>query len=200
MPIQKGSASFSRFRVEAQKGHPKDLAKALRVKAFQPLEPAAQEERAQGFVELGNKNLVEFAPGDLYQGPFAIFAYRVDEVKIPSAAIKAELEQWEQKFEAEHERKPGKKEKNDAKAELRHTLKSRYPLSSKSFEVSWHVEAGSVQLWAGSRKAVDEVQVALEQAFAVKLIPVAPVTVAAELGISEKSLSPTPQLSMPEEA
>jgi hypothetical protein len=43
------------------------------------------------------------------------------------------------------------------------------------------------------------VQSAVEQAFGVKLVPVAPGTIAVQLGIAEKALAPTPALSMPEE-
>ena len=203
MPILKGSATFSRYRVEADakagKHGKKELAKALKLRAFEPLDRQGEEERAEGFVELEHRDRTEFSPGALYEGAYALFAYRIDEIRIPPAAIKAELEVWEQNFVAEHQRPPGKKEKGDAKEEIRHTLKPRYPLSTKIFEVSWHTEEDFAQIWAGSRKALDEVQAAVEQALGVKLIPVAPVTIAADLGIADKALSPTPALSMPEE-
>jgi recombination associated protein RdgC len=206
MPIQKGSASFSRFRVEhdgkakqSKKDLPAAIGKALAAHAFEPLDRKSEDERASGFVELADKNGTRFAASDTFTGPFAVFALRVDEVRIPAAAIRAELETWEQGFVKENERKPGKKEKNDAKQEIRHTLKSRYPLASKLYEVNWNLENGHAQLWAGSRKALDEVRDAVEQAFSIKLVPIAPVTVAAEMGIAEKALAPTPSLSMLEE-
>lgn len=198
MPLLKGSATFSRYRVETGKRGKPDVAKALKLRAFQPLERGGEEERAQGFVELNDRTRSEFTPGEIYEGEFALFSYRVDEVRIPSAAVKAELETWQQKFVAENGRPPGKKEKADAKDEVRHTLKARYPLATKTFDVSMNLESGHAQLWAGSRKAVDELQDAVEQALGVKLIPISPVTVAGELGIAEKSLTPTPALSMPE--
>lgn len=204
MPILRGSASFSRYSVERDAKsakHPKkDLAKALQLRAFQPLERGGEEERAQGFVELAHKDRSEFSAGATYEGSYAVFAYRVDEIRIPAAAVRSELEAWEQRFEAESQRRPGKKEKADAKEEIRHSLKSRYPVSTKTYDVSWNVDTDHAQIWAGSRKAIDEVQSAVEQAFGVKLVPVAPGTIAAQLGIAEKSLAPTPALSMPEEA
>ena len=203
MPLLKGTATFSRYRVEPAAGAgkqktPPDLAEALRLRAFQPLERGGEEERAQGFVELADKNRGEFSPGNTYEGPFALFSWRVDEIRIPSAAVKSELEAWQQRFVAENGRPPGKKEKGDAKDEIRHTLKSRYPVATKTFDVSLNLESGHAQLWAGSRKAVDELQDAVEQALGVKLVPVSPVTVAQQLGIAEKALTPTPLLSMPE--
>jgi recombination associated protein RdgC len=207
MPLQKGSASFSRFRVEhdgkqsksLKKDLPAAIGKSLAAHAFEPLDRKSEDERASGFVELADKNGTRFSASDTFTGPFAVFALRIDEVRIPAAAIRAELETWEQAFVKENERKPGKKEKADAKQEIRHTLKSRYPLSSKLHEVNWNLDTGHAQLWAGSRKAIDEVQDAVENAFSVKLVPIAPVTIAPEMGIADKALTPTPALSMLEE-
>jgi recombination associated protein RdgC len=200
MPLLKGSATFSRFRVVAAKRSAKtdlDLAKALRTHAFAPLEPSAPEERAQGFVELDDHDAAAFSPGALYRGEIALFAYRVDEVRIPSAVVRGELAGWQRKFEEENGRKPGKKEKADAKDEVRHTLRSRYPLASKAFDICWNQDAGLLQIWAGSRKAVDEVQAALEKACAVQLVPVVPIATAARLELAVDALKPTPELSMP---
>lgn len=199
MPLLKGSATFSRYRVEHDKKRGKqDLAEALRLRAFQALEPGGEEERAQGFVELRDRARTDFSPGELYEGDFALFAYRVDEIRIPAAAVRSALEQWQAKFLEENGRPAGKKEKADAKDELRHTLKSRYPVATKVFEVSLNLGTDHAQLWAGSRKALDDLQDAVEQALGVKLIPISPLTVAEQLGIAEKSLTPTPALSMPE--
>jgi DNA recombination-dependent growth factor C len=221
MPLLKGAATFTRYRVEpdaksqevggkpakaASKSgkhapyKPKtDLAKLLKLRVFVALEPGGEEERAQGFCEQGKKDGLEFTPGALYEGEFALFSYRVDEVRIPSAQVKAELEAWEQQFEGAEQRKPSRKEKLDRKGEIRHTLKSKYPITTKLYDVSWNLETGFLQVWAGSRKAIDEVSVAVEQMLSAKLVAVAPVTVAMDLGIPDGSLMPTPELSNPEE-
>ena len=62
--------------------------------------------------------------------------------------------------------------------------------------LSWNLDEARLQVWAASRKAIEEVTGALEQAFKLRLVPVVPVTVAARLGIPEKALAPTPALSM----
>lgn len=201
MPILKGAATFSRFRVETEGRAPADwkrsIPRALKLRAFVPLRADAPEERTQGFVELADKESVDFSVGAVHEGDWALFTYRVDEVRIPASAVRAELEKWVKRFQEEHERLPGKREKTDAKAEIRHTLRARFPISTKTFDVSWNLDAANLQVWAGSRKAVDEVVGAVEQAFKVRLVPVVPITLAAALKIPEKSLNPTPALSMP---
>jgi DNA recombination-dependent growth factor C len=203
MPILKGAATFSRYRVEKAGKSPlpnkKNLPEALRLRAFQPLDPTGPDERVCGFVEFLAADQVDFTPGATYEGEYALFAYRIDEVRLPSAVVRAEFDGWKKRFEAEHQRPPGKKEKSDAKEEVRHTLKSRYPLTTKTYDVSWNLTTDLLQIWAGSRKAVDEVQGALEQAFTVSLVPVVPASVATALQLAIETLSPTPALSMPDQ-
>jgi recombination associated protein RdgC len=202
MPILKGAVTLARFRVEPDASTPKDWKKqfgrALSARAFSPLDPSGPDERAQGFVELADHDLADFGPGSVHEGEHALFAYRVDEVRIPSAAVKAELEKWAKQFQKENDRHPGKREKADQKAQIRQALRARFPVSTKVWDVSWHVEGGELGVWASTRKAVDEVQEAIEKVFKLKLVPVLPVTVAHRLGFAEKALVPTPELSLPE--
>ncbi len=196
--------TLSRFRVETEARTPSDwkraVSKILRLRAFEPLQADAPEERAQGFVELADKESVDFSAGSLHEGEWTLFSYRVDEVRIPAPAVKAELEKWVRRFQADNDRLPAKREKSDAKAAIRQALRARFPISTKTFDVAWQLDAGRLQLWAGSRKAIDEVTGALEQAFKIRLVPVVPVTLVAALSLSEKSLAPTPGLSLPLES
>jgi recombination associated protein RdgC len=202
MPILRGATTFSRYRVETDKppspAWKRTLPAALRARAFEPLKPDAPEERSAGFVELHDRDQSQFTPGTLYELEYALFSLRVDEVRIPASVIKDQLERWTKVFQAENERLPGRKEKNDAKLEIRSRLRTRFPLATRTFDVSWNLDSGQLQIWAGSRKAVDEVEAAIELAFKVKLVPLVPVTVATALGIAEKSLMPTPALSLPD--
>ena len=203
MPTLRGAVTFSRYRVEAEDRSPTEwkrvLTRGLRAHVFEPLKPGAPEERTAGFVELPDRDATEFPVSSVYEGDFALFTYRIDEVRIPSAVVREQLERWSRVFEREHQRKPGWKEKNDAKMEIRHTLRSRYPLSTKTFDVSWNLASKKLQIWAGSRKAVDEVESAIVQAFSgVKLVPMVPVVLATKLGLNEKALAPTPSLSLPD--
>lgn len=202
MPILRGATTFSRYRVETEKSRTpawkRTIPAALRARAFEPLKPEGPEERSAGFVELNDRDASEFSPASLYELEYALFSLRVDEVRIPATVIKDQLERWSRAFQAEHQRPPGRKEKNDAKQEIRSRLRTRFPVASRTFDVSWNLDSGQLQIWAGSRKAVDEVEAAIELALKVKLVPLVPVAVATALGIAEKSLAPTPALSLPD--
>lgn len=203
MPILRGAATFARFRVDVPGQSPPDfkraIPKGLRAHAFTPLDKKKPEDRQQGFVELEDVESTEFSAGSVFQSTRALFAYRVDQFRIPAAVVRAELERWSKQFELEHERKPGRKEKATAKEEIRFTVRQQQPPASKTFDVSWNLEEKRLYVWAASRKAVDEVQAAIEQAFPVKLVELVPTTVAATLRIAEKSLAPTKELGLPDQ-
>ncbi|WP_242340236.1 MULTISPECIES: recombination-associated protein RdgC [Anaeromyxobacter] len=197
MPVLGGAVTFARFRWEPGKKPPSDtrrwLAKGLASGAFEPLDPAkGDEERAAGFVELEDQDATSFA--SIIQGEYALFAFRVDTLKVPAAALRVELERWRVAFEKEHGRPPAKREKAERKEAVRHLLRQRATPSSHVHDVSLNLKAGQVQIWAASRKAVDEVVAALETALEVKLAPLTPAALAARAGTPDAALAPTPEL------
>jgi recombination associated protein RdgC len=197
MPVLRGSVTFARFRCETGK-LPQDtrrwLARGLARGAFEPLDPTkGDEERSAGFVTLEDPDSTEFASGVLEAGR-ALFAFRVDKIQVKGAAVKAELDRWAAAFQAEHDRPPTRGEKAGAKDEIRHRLRTRTPPSMKTFDVSWALDAGEVLVWAASRTVVDEIALAIEEAFEVKLAPCSAGAQAIRAGIAEAALAPTAAL------
>lgn len=200
MPVLRGSVTFSRYRVELAEGGSSDwkrsLPRGLRAAAFEPIDRKnPDEERAAGFVELENAESVEFPPGAIFNGHYALFGYRVDTLKVPGAALKAELTRWEQAFQKENGRKPSRGEKAENRASIRHLLMQRSVPVTKTFDVSWQLQTGELQIWAGSRKQTDEIAAAIEEAFKVKLEGKVPVAVARRAGVAEETLTPTAALA-----
>jgi recombination associated protein RdgC len=198
MPLLSGSVTFARFHAELPASAPSDrkrwVAKALRTHAFRPLVPGAEEERSAGFVELEDHDATEFGPGSVYRGALALFGFRIDAIKVPSALLKAELGRWASAFEAEHGRAPARREKASGKQAVRGLLRERTPPRTKVHDVSLDPERGEVRIWAGSRGAVDEVAAAVEQAFGVKLRGHGAAALAARRGVDVEALGPTAEL------
>jgi DNA recombination-dependent growth factor C len=198
MPVLRGAVTFSRFLVEPAEGAAADLkrslSRALKARAFAPIDRRSEEERAAGFVELENHDASEFSAGSLFYGEYALFSYRIDAIKIPSPVLRAELDRWATAFEKEKGRAPSRSEKAESKGSLRQMLRNRAVPITKVHDVSWNLKSQQLQIWAASRKAVDEVLNALETAFKVKLIPLIPASAAARMGIEESALGPTAEL------
>jgi len=202
MPILRGSVSFSRYRVEAEERDPREwkkvLSKGLKGRAFEPIDMDGAEERAGGWAELEDSDRTEFDGQSFLYGEYALFTWRLDQLRIPASAVRAEMERWRKAFEKENQRPPGRREREEAKAGIRQTLRARTIATTKTFDVSWNLQTSMLQIWAGSRKIADELQAAVEQTFEVTLVPLVAPLVAEAIGVAEGSLGPTPALSMPE--
>jgi recombination associated protein RdgC len=198
MPVKSGSVTFARFRSELAGGKKSDakrwLLRGLKKKAFQPLEAKkTEEDRAVGFVELENQDGTEFEVG-LFHGEHVLFAWRVDAIKVSAAAVKVELERWATAFAAEHGRPATKRERAGRRDEVRELLRQRAAPTTRVHDVSWNLSASEVAIWAASRKVVEEVAIAMEEVFGVKLHPVSVGATAAKAGLPEKALGPTAAL------
>lgn len=197
MPVLRGAVTFSRFRCETGK-LPQDLrrwlARGLAKGAFEPLDvERGEDDRSAGFVALEDPGSTDFASGVLERGR-ALFAWRIDTLRVKGAAVRAELERWAAAFAEEHGRPPARGEKATARDEIRHRLRKRQPPTTRVLDVSWSLDGGELQIWAASRKAVDEVAAAIEAAFEVKLAPCSAGAQAVRSGVAEGALAPTPEL------
>lgn len=204
MPVHRGAVTFARFQVERPEVAQSDvkhwLVRGLKSREFEPIDRRGEEERAAGFVELEQNDATEFSPGALFHGERAVFAWRIDTIRVPAPVMKAELEKWANAFEKEKGRPPSRGEKSENKASIRQILRNRAVPTTKIFDVTWNLSTDQLQLWASSRKVVEEIQSAIEGAFELKLIDRVPAAIAMKLGIPDEALTPTAALVGMEEA
>nr|BDT34134.1 recombination-associated protein RdgC [Myxococcus sp. MH1] len=198
MPVLRGAVTFSRFRVEPSKEAPSDikrsLPRGLKANAFEPIDRRSEDDRAAGFVELENADAVDFSVGRVFYGEYALFSFRIDSLKVPAAAMKAELAKWTTQFEAENDRPASRAEKTQAKAQIKQMLRTRTTPRTNVLDVSWNQNTQQLQIWAASRKVVEEILIALENALGLKLVALTPAAIAQASGIDEGALGPTAEL------
>jgi recombination associated protein RdgC len=195
MALLGGSVTFSRFRAGKTPADPKrTILKGLRSGAFEPLVPGGEEDRAVGFVELEDHDGVEFPVSRTFFGEHVLVAFRVDAIRVRGAEVKTELERWTAAFAAEHGRPPARREKSAERDVIRQRLRSQTPPLTRTHDVSWNLSTGELLVWAASRKTVEELVAALEEAFGVSLRPSNAAGLAEAAGIDSESLSPTAAL------
>lgn len=194
MPIRKGAVTFARFRLSGD--HPKDtrhwLTKALKARAFEPIDPKGDEDRAAGFVELENDRATDFGVGNVFYGMQALFSWRVEKLRIPQTQIRAHLLEWATNFEKHQGRAPGRREKAEEKDHFKKTLRTKTEPSSKVFDVSLDLSTLELLIWGTARTIVDELTAVLEDELKVKLVPRVPAAFAKPNVLD--SLEPTPEL------
>ena len=195
MPLLHGTITFSRFRVEAQQEIPKDVKKwlqrGLTAKKFEPIDLKGEEDRAAGFVELEDSDQTEFSAGALFAQDYALFAFKVQQLRIPGSILREEVDKWSKAFEKEKKRPPNRPEKAEARENAKKSLRSRVIPSVKVYDVSWSLKGSALQIWASSKKQVEEIQTVLEDQLKLKLVPL---RVGSGKITDVESLRPTPEL------
>jgi recombination associated protein RdgC len=194
MSLRRGSIAFAQFAFT--KDVPKDSKKwilsALKKGAFEPIDIKSDEERSSGFVELEFSERTEFAVNSVFHSNYALFAFRVDSLKVPSAKVRRSLFEWKQAFENRESRSPSRQESNDQKEQIKKTLRAQTQVNSKTFDVSIHLEEKRILVWATSRSVIDDLHGLLLQYLEVDLKPRVP---AAFVSADElDALLPTPEL------
>lgn len=193
--------TFARFRAESKGERPKDvkrwLARGFRAKAFEPLDKNGEEDTSGGFVELEDAESTKLEPSSFLYGELVLITYRIERLRVPAAAIRAELEVWSKAFAEKEGRPPRRAEKKNEKEVISKRLKKRAFPSNKLTDVSYSLQSGHLQIWSTARSVVDEIQEALEQALDLRLVALAPGTYANTLELdsdAESALAPTAEL------
>lgn len=196
MPLQSGSATFSRFTVEPPAGDPRKwLSRSLVNGKFEPLDlQRSEEDRSAGFVEREETDSTRFGVGAVALGEWALFAWRIDSVAVRASAVKAELSKWEAAFASKSRRPPARAERATARETIRRELRLRTPVATRTFDVSWNLKTNELLVWVASRKVVDEIAAAIESAFGATLTPGSPAALAARSGAVLEKLGPTLEL------
>ena len=173
MPLQPGAVTFARYTVEHPDKPPADLrrwfAKGLAARAFEPLDPKDEEDRAAGFAELEDPEQTAFATGSVHFGTRALFTWRIDQRRISAAQLRGELDKWARQFERDQGRAPARREKTERKNALRQKMRQEAVPVTKTHDVAWDLKSNRLQIWSASRKVVEEIAVAIEEGFGVRL-------------------------------
>ncbi|MBI2373000.1 MAG: recombination-associated protein RdgC [Deltaproteobacteria bacterium] len=191
MPIRKGSVTFVRFRVKSGPKEKRALSTGLRKKAFEPIDRASDQDRAQGWVELEDSESAELTPTSFLFGERLLVSWRVDKLVVPRRLLASEVDKWRAEFAEREERPPSRGETREQKAIIHQELRGRAFVKTETYDVSWELVADELWVWATSNKVIDEILEALE-AMAVVLVPTSPGARAE--GIDPKKLEPTEAL------
>ncbi|MCK6545810.1 recombination-associated protein RdgC [Myxococcota bacterium] len=193
--------TFSRFRVEQKGERPRDvkrwLARGFKAHAFEPLDKSSDEEVATGWVEIEDRERTDLTPSSLLFGEWVLVSWRVDRIKVPTAAVKDELDAWSRVFEGQNGRPPRRAEKKEEKEHVVQRLRKRAFPIVKTHDVSWNLETNQLQIWTTSKKTVDEIVEALEKLFELRLQPLSPGAYTHQLELApdvEALLAPTAEL------
>lgn len=176
MPLLGGSVSLYRFRVlEVRARSPRAMTQALQSDAFVPLDrESGDADRTSGWVTLHDPEVTRLTPGAVLAGDDALLSWRIDEARVPSALVRAELTTWRTAFRDARSRSPTRRETTEEKELILRRLRKQAFVTSRTFDVRWRLDVDELQVWATAMKIVEEVSVALEEGLGMVLRPLGP--------------------------
>ena len=192
MGALKGSVTVRRYvvkgKVPSDKGR---LVKGVRAHVILPIDPASEVERSFGWALAEDPEVLDLSSDNIFVGGALVLALRVDTLKPPAAVVKRLVAE---KLRALG-RKPGRKDKQEAKDWVVKSLRSRAFPSMKAYDLVWQMDEGRLFFFSHS-KGPNELLVDLfGKSFGVELVPCGPGVIAAEGGRLPASLAPTPELA-----
>jgi recombination associated protein RdgC len=191
MGALKGSVTVRRYTVRGKPGDKSRLVKGVRAHVLLPIDPKSDVERSYGWALAEDPDVLDLSSENTFVGGALVLALRVDTLKPPAAVVKRLVAE---KLRALG-RKPGKKEKQEAKDMVVKSLRSRAFPSMKAYDLVWQLDEGRVFFFAHS-KGPNELLIDLfQKSFGLELVACGPGVVASEGGRLPAALAPTPELA-----
>lgn len=191
MGVRRGSLSFSRFFVTGTL--PKDVRKrfldAVRLRVFQPLDVNAEANESSGWCVLERPFDLEFDQSKLFYDRYVLLGFRVDKWRVPTALIKAHVEEEEQRLLGKSGRERlGRAERADLKLKVTLRLRKKILPSAKCFDIAWDLDGQTLLFFGHSAKLLLDFTSLFETTFGLTLVEDSPYAAAMRAGLSSALL------------
>jgi len=188
MSVLKGSLTYVRFYVEGDL--PDDFnerfLKAIRLRAMKPLEPDDEVPERWGWSRLAEPFELELDHESVFFNEYLNLGVRADRWQIPGAMLRAKLREAEEVYLTKKGRERlTRKEKAEMKELVSRKLRRQLTPVTRSFDLSWSLQEGIVRFFSSANAPAVAMQDLFTRTFGLKLVPEAPYTLAARLGLSK---------------
>ncbi|RVU42988.1 hypothetical protein EA187_14225 [Lujinxingia sediminis] len=144
----------------------------IRKNAFKPLKPEDEEEVSEGWVPVERPLQISFDLHTLLFDHFINLGFRQDKYAIPSALLKAHVEEAEREYMIQNDKQRlSKFEREDIKIMVKRKLKEKQLPRMKVIDMSWDLQKGRVRFWSQSGNVCELFQGYFEDTFGLKLLP-----------------------------
>lgn len=183
MGLLTNSASFVRFSVEGQP--PADfwnfVAERVASHAFRDIDDN-YDERSIGWVSCLNMFDSEFAYSSYAAGDYVVLSLRIDERKVPAAALKKFVMKEEERIKRERQiPKLSRDHRNEIKDSIRLMLLKRAIPIPSVYDMVWSLSDNTVLFFSTSQKAIGEVEDFFKESFDLHLMQQIPYLTAGHL-------------------
>jgi len=188
MPALRGSLTYARFFVE---GEPPDdfrekYMRAIRLRALRPLEPDDEALESSGWCKVGEPFELELGYEDVFFNEYLNLGLRTDRWVIPGPLLRRKMREAETAYLAKKGReRMSKREKTELKETVSRKLRRDLAPQMRAADFSWSLGEGIVRFFSLSPRTTGMMMDLFQKTFALKLVPEAPYTLAARLGLAK---------------
>lgn len=189
MPALTGSLTYARLFVEG--ALPDDFRErygaAIQLRAMRPLEADDEALERSGWCAIGDPFELDLGYDKVFYNDYVNLGLRTDRWSIPSALVRTHLKEAEAAYLAKKKRaRLSKHERAELKELVLRRLRKMSVPQVRAVDVSWSLGEGIVRFFSHSPRSVATLLDLFGKTFTgLKLVPEAPYTLAARLGLSD---------------
>ena len=188
MPAIRGSLTYARFFVDGDV--PEDFRekfmRAIRLRAMKPLEPDDQDLERSGWCKVGEPFEIELRYEDVFYNEYVNLGLRTDKWRLPASMLKQRLREAEAAYlEKKGRERLGRAEKTELKEMVARKMRKQTSPATRMIDLSWSTNEGVVRFFSHAEKAGAQMMEIFTKTFGLRLVPEAPYTLAARLGLSK---------------
>ena len=186
MPALSGSLTYARLYVEGDL--PEDFREryvnTLRLRAMKPLEAEDDMPERSGFCAFGDPYQLELSYERVFYNDFINLGFRTDRWSIPPALLRANIREAEVMYlEKKGRERLTKRERSELKELVLRQLRKQTTPLVRTIDLSWSLNERIVRFFTHSQRTTLTMMELFGKTFGVKLLPEAPYTLAARLGL-----------------
>ena len=159
--------------------------RAIRLRAMRPLEPDDEALESVGWCKIGEPFELELGYEDVFYNEYVNLGFRVDRWVIPGPLLRRKVREAETAALAKKGRERlSRREKTELKELVARKLRRDLVPAMRAADLSWSVEEGLVRFFSLSPRTTGMMSDLFQRTFSLMLVPEAPYTLAARLGLS----------------
>jgi len=169
---RRGSLTLTRLFVRGKP--PADVRKpflaAIRLRAFQPLDPEGEASESSGWCVLDRPFDLEFEPDKVFEDRFVLLGFRTDRFRVPPAMVRAQLADEQARLLSRLNRdRLSRNERLELKDKIVLKLRKKLAPATRSTDVVWDLDAGVVLFFSHSRRGLADFTAHFERTFKLEL-------------------------------
>ncbi len=152
---------------------------------MKPLEPDDDAPARVGWCRFGEPFELDLGHEDVFYNEYVNLGFRTDTWVIPGPMLRAKMRDAEAAYlQKKGREKLSKREKVELKGVVTRKLRRQLVPTMRAVDLSWSIDEKVVRFFSQASKPAIAMADLFERTFALKLVPEAPYTLAARLGLS----------------